>query len=63
MEVQRVEIPVKKTDIVRTIQPGESIEVPENERQSWYNLARQSVPLGKWRTAKVDGKVYLNRVS
>ena len=63
MEIQSVEIPKKKADIYRAMQPGESIEVEERSRQTAYNSARVAVPTAKWQTVKINGKVYLNRVS
>jgi hypothetical protein len=63
MEAQRVELPKRNVDILRDMQPGESIEVTEDSRRAWYNQAKYAVPIAVWRTLKIDGKVYLTRVS
>lgn len=63
MEVQSVEIPKRKSDILRDMQPGDSIEVTEENRRAWYNQAKYVAPLAVWRTVKIEGKVYLTRVS
>jgi hypothetical protein len=63
MEITTVEIPKKKVEIYRAMQPGESIQVEERKRQSIYHQAQIAVPTATWRTVKIDGKVYLNRVS
>jgi hypothetical protein len=63
MEAQIVEIPKRKVDILRAMQPGESIEVTKSNRYVWYNLAKATVGHAKWQTITIDGKVYLHRVS
>lgn len=63
MEITTVEIPKKKADVYRDMLPGESIEIAEHSRRSVYNSARVAVPTAVWRTVKIEGKVYLNRVS
>jgi len=62
-EITTVEIPKKKADLYRAMNPGQSIEIEERSRQSIYQAARSALPFGVWRTVKIEGKVYLTRVS
>jgi hypothetical protein len=63
MEAQRVEIPKKKADIIKEMQPGESIDITGQNRRAWYNQAKYVAPYSVWRTVTIQGKVYLHRES
>jgi hypothetical protein len=59
-----VEIRLGKTEIVKSMDPGQSIEIEESRRSNYLNAARMSMPpSAKFVTRKQEGKTYLIRLS
>lgn len=61
--VQEFDIPLKLSERVRLMEPGDAMEVPEDKRQKFYNVARMAYPIGQWATKKYEGKCYLIRLA
>jgi hypothetical protein len=63
ISVREFEIPLKLSERVRLMVPGDAMEVPEEKRQKFYNVARMAFPLANWGTKKHEGKCYLIRLA
>ena len=58
-----VEIRLGPSEILRSMAPGQSIEIEENRRSNYLNIGKMSMPSARFITRKQDGKTYLIRIS
>lgn len=58
-----VEIRLGKSEILRSMEPGQSIEIEESRRSNYLNAGKMSMPGSRFVTRKQDGKTYLIRLT
>lgn len=60
---QIVDIPAKFSDVVRSMNTGESLDITGKNRGSTLTLAKTAFPEAEFITRQHDGKLYLVRTA